>query len=121
MASVIFIGLEQATASQIRKVLPADRHCIEYKDAITSTRDLPGADIVFVGGGHNQSLSFLRQVKTAVPHVPCVVATRMPETNEWLDSLEAGATDYCAAPFDSGQLLRLLNAVCPARTGAATA
>jgi DNA-binding NtrC family response regulator len=119
MASVILIGLEQATANQIRKVLPADRHCIEYNDAITSTRDLRGADIVFVGGGHNQSLSLLRQVKNAVPDVPCIVATRMPETNEWLDSLEAGAADYCAAPFDSAQLLRLLNSVRPARKRAA--
>src|SRR5580658_9837117 len=113
MASVILIGLEQATANQIRKVLPADRHCIEYDDAITSTRDLPGADLVFVGGGHSQSLSLLRQVKNAVPDVPCIVATRMPETSEWLDSLEAGAADYCAAPFDSGQLLRLLNSLHP--------
>ena len=119
MASVILIGLEQATANQIRKGLPADRHCIEYSDAITSKRDLPGADIVFVGGGHTQSLSLLRQVRTAVPDVPCIVATRMPETNEWLDSLEAGATDYCAAPFDSRQLLRLLNSIRPARKGAA--
>ncbi len=118
MASVILIGLEQTTASQIRTVLPADRHCIEYEDAITSRRDLPGADIVFVGGGHNQSLSLLRQVKERFPDLPCVVATRMPETNEWLDSLEAGAIDYCATPFDSRQLLRLLDAVRPARKSA---
>jgi DNA-binding NtrC family response regulator len=118
MASVILVGLEQATASQIRKMLPLDRHCIEYNDAITSTRDLRGADLVFVGGGRNQSLALLRQVREAVPNVPCVVATRMPETNEWLDSLEAGAIDYCAAPFDSKLLLRLLNSVRPARSHA---
>jgi DNA-binding response OmpR family regulator len=96
-------------------MLPPDRHCIEYSDATTSARDLRGADLVFVGGGHNQSLSLLRQIRQAVPDVPCAVATRMPETNEWLDSLEAGAVDYCAAPFDSRQILRLLNSIGPAR------
>jgi len=29
-----------------------------------------------------------------------VVVSRIPETSEWLDALEAGATDYCAAPFE---------------------
>jgi DNA-binding NtrC family response regulator len=38
----------------------------------------------------------------------------MPETSEWLDALEAGAFDYCAAPFDSQQFVRLLNTVRPA-------
>ena len=32
--------------------------------------------------------------------VPVVVVSRIPETSEWLDAIDAGATDYCAAPFE---------------------
>jgi DNA-binding response OmpR family regulator len=34
------------------------------------------------------------------PHLPVIVVSRLPETDEWLDALEAGAADYCAAPFE---------------------
>jgi hypothetical protein len=33
-----------------------------------------------------------------------VVETRNPEVREWLDALESGAADYCAAPFERSQL-----------------
>jgi DNA-binding NtrC family response regulator len=33
-----------------------------------------------------------------------VVVSRHPEISDWLDSIEAGATDYCAAPFENAQV-----------------
>ncbi|MEO8660343.1 MAG: hypothetical protein ABI693_17875 [Bryobacteraceae bacterium] len=36
--------------------------------------------------------------------LPVVVTSRLPEVTDWLDALEAGAADYCAAPFDSRQI-----------------
>ncbi len=32
--------------------------------------------------------------------LPVVVVSRLPEVSEWLDALDAGAADYCAAPFE---------------------
>jgi DNA-binding response OmpR family regulator len=31
---------------------------------------------------------------------PVVVVSALPEIDKWLDALDAGADDYCAAPFD---------------------
>lgn len=38
--------------------------------------------------------------KALFPHLPVIVVSRLPETGEWLDALEAGAADYCAPPFE---------------------
>ena len=38
------------------------------------------------------------------PFSPIVVVSRHPEVADWLDSIEAGATDYCAAPFETSQV-----------------
>jgi hypothetical protein len=40
--------------------------------------------------------------------LPVVVVSRLPEVEGWLDALEAGAADYCAAPFEASQLRWLL-------------
>jgi FixJ family two-component response regulator len=32
--------------------------------------------------------------------LPVVIVSRLPEVSEWLDALDAGAADYCAAPFE---------------------
>jgi len=42
-----------------------------------------------------------------------VVVTRVPETREWLDALEAGATDYCSSPFETRQINWLMESALP--------
>ncbi len=41
--------------------------------------------------------------------LPVVVVSRLPEVEGWLDALEDGAADYCAAPFEPVQLRWLLD------------
>jgi DNA-binding response OmpR family regulator len=45
--------------------------------------------------------------------LPFVVVTRVPETKEWLDALEAGATDYCSVPIEARQLHWLMESALP--------
>jgi DNA-binding NtrC family response regulator len=104
MARVVFIGLEEATAGQIGRALAAQRHEIAYKQRDNVMRDLVEADIVFAGGDSEEYLPLLRRVREARPALPFVVVTRFPEVVQWLDALEAGATDYCAAPFEMQQV-----------------
>ena len=47
---------------------------------------------------------------SAVPQFPAANDSDSLETQEWLDALEAGAADYCAAPFEPVQLRWLLDA-----------
>jgi DNA-binding response OmpR family regulator len=117
---VFLIGLEQATAAQISRALAVERHKIEQKSQNIGARELMDVDIVFAGGDPSQYLPLLRRVRDERPSLPFVVVTRIPETSEWLDALEAGATDYCSSPFESRQIHWLMEAALPkARTMAA--
>ena len=113
MAKVFLIGLEQAAAGQICRALAVDSHQIEHQTQNVVARELLDADIVFAGGEPTAYMSLLRRVREARPSLPFVVVTRMPETREWLDALEAGATDYCSAPIDPRQLHWLMEAALP--------
>lgn len=95
--TALLLGLEGSVEQQLRAALSADGCKVVKK---------PGshADIVFCG--HQR-----RIYETAVEQyakLPVVVVSRLPEVNDWLDALEAGAADYCAAPFEPTQLRWLL-------------
>ena len=111
MANVILIGVEDTIASQICRALSVERHWIAQKPRITGARDLIGADIVFAGGKPSEYLPLLRRVRDERPALPFVVVTHIPETTEWLDALEAGATDYYASPFETRQIRWLMESV----------
>jgi DNA-binding response OmpR family regulator len=113
MASVLLIGLEEATATQISRALAVERHRVEQKPQSIGVREMMDADIVFAGGEPWQYLSLLRKVRDERPALPFVVVARIPETKEWLDALEAGATDYCSSPFESRQIHWLMQAALP--------
>jgi DNA-binding response OmpR family regulator len=120
MARVFFVGVEPAAAAQIARALAVERHQLEQKPKTSGAQELLDADIVFAGGEPVHSLSLLRAVRESRPGLPFVVVTRVPETKEWLDALEAGATDYCSAPFENRQINWLMESALPHhRTAAA--
>jgi len=121
MAKVILIGLEQSAANQISRAL-AIGHEIQLQPKTTPVEDLALADIIFAGGEQTQYLTLLRRVRAQYPYLPFVVVTRLAETSDWLDALEAGATDYCSAPFETRQINWLMEtALHRTRTAAAAA
>lgn len=113
MAKVVFVGIEHALAVPIARALAVERHQLEQKSYSAVILDVLDADIVFAGGEPKNYLSLLRKVREARPALPFVVVTRVPETREWLDALEAGATDYCSAPFENRQIHWLMESVLP--------
>jgi DNA-binding response OmpR family regulator len=56
-------------------------------------------DLVFCETHHPGLHRLLQAVSS-----PVVVVSRVPEVNDWLDAMDAGAADYCAAPFEREQL-----------------
>lgn len=58
------------------------------------------ADLVFCCADPVEYRRLLNAVQRRGLPLPVVVVSRIPETSEWLDALDAGATDYCAAPFE---------------------
>jgi DNA-binding response OmpR family regulator len=120
MAKIITIGLDQSAAFQLACALGVDRHEIAHKPKLTRIAEILNADIVFANGEGKQYLPLLQEIRGAAPGLPVVVVTRVPETSDWLDALEAGATDYCSAPFEPRHLSWLLEtAVSAPRTVAA--
>jgi DNA-binding NtrC family response regulator len=105
MAKVALIGLGRAAAGQICSALAKDNHqIIRYQEQEAIIRELLDVDFVFAGGEPPEYLPLLKRVRDFRPMMPFVVVARVPETIEWLDALEAGATDYCSTPIDTRQL-----------------
>jgi DNA-binding NtrC family response regulator len=68
-----------------------------------------GAELVFCSSLRKRYLAFLEAVARFKPNLPVVVVSRVPEVADWLDAIEAGASDYCAAPFETNQIQWILD------------
>lgn len=121
MAKVVLIGLENSAACQIMRALADENHIVENRPLHVADYEIAGADIVFAGGECKQYLRLLKRVREISPALPFIVVTRIPETAQWLDALEAGATDYCSAPFEAYQLRWLMESALPHHRAVAAA
>jgi DNA-binding NtrC family response regulator len=66
------------------------------------------AGVVFCNADRGEYQRLLHALKRRGLQLPVVVVSRIPETSEWLDALDAGAADYCAAPFEHRHLSWLI-------------
>src|SRR5258708_3320881 len=114
MANIITIGLDQASAHLLDRALAAGQHQIAHRPKHITLAEVLNADIVFADGEGKQYVSLLQKVREVNPVLPFVVVTRIPETSDWLDALEAGATDYCSAPFETRHMNWLMETAIPA-------
>lgn len=71
-----------------------------------TTKDIATDPHVIFCGPDTRIVGELRESR---PDAAIVVVSRHPEVSDWLDSMEAGATDYCAAPFESLQMKWILD------------
>ena len=95
----LLLGLSEDLAGELFAPLKSCQVKVEATDRLHDVAK-SSADIIFCGANVNL-VSKLRSVK---PDVSIVVVSRLPEVSDWLDSIEAGATDYCAAPFENAQV-----------------
>ncbi len=112
-ASIVLFGLEPTLASELQSVLKdqkavyqkpflAPRECVGLVEQL-------GADLVFCGSDRTRYLALLEAIGRQRPDLPVVVVSRTPEVSEWLDAIEAGASDYCAAPFEASHIQWILD------------
>jgi DNA-binding response OmpR family regulator len=104
MAKVLMLGLDESVAQQIEKITRQANHTVSNEAMKYDFETRPDADLVFISGDRRDYLSTLRSIRSYHNAPPVVVVTRLPETTDWLDSLEAGAADYCSAPFETTQI-----------------
>lgn len=112
-ANILIVGLDEPLASELSHSLRELRHSV-LSEAFTSAADClatierVGADLVFCGTDRQQYQTILQDLRKHGHSVPVVVASRLPETGDWLDAMDAGASDYCGAPFESRLVQRIV-------------
>jgi DNA-binding NtrC family response regulator len=111
MARVILLGLPEDVARQLAEVLQAEKHQVSYKTYFDDLRQGRKPLVVFLSGDTPEFANNVASFRNLQPEVPVVVVTRSPETKQWLDALDAGAMDYCGAPFERVQVRWVMNSV----------
>ena len=110
----LLFGLEAALAASLEQVLSTCNCNATLADS-EDQRATP--DIVFCPS----SSPTLQTALARFRGLPIVVVSRLPEVEGWLNALEDGAADYCAAPFEATQLRWLLETHTSKRTAFAAA
>lgn len=111
---VVLFGLDESLARELGAVLKTQRKSV-YSEPFRSPKeclgvvDRVGADLVFCSSNRERYLALLEAIGRQKPELPVVVVSRTPEVSEWLDAIEAGASDYCAAPFESSHIQWILD------------
>jgi DNA-binding NtrC family response regulator len=115
-AQTVLFGLDETLSAELRSLLEAHQQTVYVRPFLTAPEclavvDEVGADLVFCSSERGRYLALLEAVAEHKPDLPVVVVSRTPDTAEWLDSIEAGASDYCAAPFETSHIQWILDSV----------
>jgi len=93
-SKVLLSGLSPSLRQTVREAL--DSRAVEVPETKDATVALCAA-------------SDLSNLRSLDPALPAIVVSERTNVSEWLDALEAGAADYCGAPFEPDHLARLLS------------
>lgn len=99
----LLFGLSNDLASDLSEPL-ASFCTIDKEDTRLSAVANCPAQIIFCGA----DMAVVAKLRQTRPDASIIVVSRHPEVGGWLDSIEAGASDYCAAPFEAAQVQWIL-------------
>jgi DNA-binding response OmpR family regulator len=105
MATLLFFGLESFAHGKLASILEAEGHCVLHAG---TGQPYPCADAVFCDGDDEQYWKIFSGIRASLPGLPLIVVTQNPSEAKWLDAIEAGAADYCSAPFEAIQVRWIL-------------
>jgi DNA-binding NtrC family response regulator len=103
MANVLLLGLDSCLAEDLSRVLRHLGHTVTVSAGLEASLDASNADLVFTDSHE------LHAALSLHPRLPVIVTSRLPEVAAWLNALEAGAADYCGAPFEPTQVRWVLD------------
>ena len=108
---ILLDGLSPELSRELRDVLITTHHVPEIDDEMRAGGLCwPEIDLVFCPAAPSALAKVLTATAAQQPRPRVIATSRLPETAEWLDAMEAGAADYCAAPFEATQIRWLLAA-----------
>jgi hypothetical protein len=115
MSKVIFLRLDPRSSGQLGPLLAGDGHEIHVERENAPIGLIRGSCAVFIGGMAEGYLPVVRRLRALDANLCVVVIARMAEMQDWLDAIEAGATDYWPAPFEPSQVRTLIAPVVDAK------
>lgn len=105
---VLLIGLDDSLASELGKALSRLASKVQSCNVPSAEKveqaQLTAADCVFCPSEAHQLQSLLQSLHDRCPGLPVIAVTRHPDDFEWIRAMDAGATDYCATPFEPRQV-----------------
>jgi|SRR5579885_3652984 DNA-binding response OmpR family regulator len=108
MPQVTLLGLPDDLERQLARVLREEGHKVIRKLYLQDLRHGPKPEAVFISGDDPHFRNTIIELRASERAAPVIVVTRKPRTAQWLDALDAGATDYCGAPFERVQVRWIL-------------
>ncbi len=111
MLRLTLLGLPEDLSNQLARILLDESHQVNQRLYVSDLRRTPNVSAVFISGDNPEYRETLSLLLEAHPNLPVIVVTRQPETRHWLEALDAGAADYCGAPFEHIQLRWILGSV----------
>lgn len=112
--NILLLGLEESLEAELSMALGPATHRI-----LSARLDGPGdplamvassrVDMVFCPANPGDFRRVIQAVSNERAGIPVVAVSRHPEMRNWLDAIEAGASDYCGAPFEPRQMQWLLD------------
>jgi DNA-binding NtrC family response regulator len=108
MSRVTLLGLPEDLSNQLARVLLDESYQVTRRLYVSDVHRGPSCCAVFISGDTPEYAHTLSLLREAHPGLPVIVVTRQPDARHWLDALDAGATDYCGAPFEHVQLRWIL-------------
>jgi CheY-like chemotaxis protein len=107
LANIVLSGLETPEQADLSRVLSEQGHHVTIGwEGIRGS-----AEVVFCNADAPEHPALVREIRKLCPDLPVVAVTSNAEVAKWLDALDAGAADYCSAPFETVQICRLLTGV----------
>jgi hypothetical protein len=122
-ANFILHELEESLAAQLCQAASEPGHAFHSARSTAESLLLAErfhADAIFCNSEPRQYQALLNEVKLRGLRLPVVVVSRLPEVSQWLDALDAGAADYCAAPFEHQHMSWLIESALLASQHAAS-
>jgi hypothetical protein len=101
-ANVGLVGISEGLSNDLQEAL--GRVSGAFAAEPVESVETKGADVVFCA----PDTGLVRELRRQFPSAVIIAAGKYPNTDDWLDMIEAGADDYCAAPFETAQLRWML-------------
>ncbi len=107
--AVLLIALDKSLATELAGALSFESrtfHLAPFEPTAEGLKAAVRSDtaLVFCSADRETYTLLLNLIKQEGLELPVVVVSRHPQTDEWLDAIEAGAADYCSPPFEAFQI-----------------